>query len=171
MVERQSKFESLVDVLNLILGTFLVLTPWTFGLVAGFPPHGNIPSGVLDAWAAGTAIDLMAAAAIVALAKWQEWTSFLVGLWTTGAPWFLGFGGSPDARWAHVIVGIAVASLAGGELLLLSRRPRPRHDRTLKVIDSAGESPASADIVIARGRRPTTKHDQSVVIPFVGRRT
>jgi SPW repeat-containing protein len=171
MVERQSKFEVLVDVLNLVLGTFLVLTPWTFGVIAGVPRHGDIAPGVLNAWVAGTAIDLMAAAAIVAFAEWQEWTSFFIGLWTAGAPWFLGFGGSPHARWVHVSVGIAVATLAGVELLLLDRRSPPRSDRTLKVIDSAGNSPATAEVVIARERRPAIKHDQSVVIPFVSRRT
>jgi hypothetical protein len=166
MIERQSKFEILVDALNLVLGTFLVLAPWTFGLIAGFPEHSQTTAAVLDAWAAGATIGLTAAAAIVAFAEWQEWSNFFVGLWTIGAPWFLGFGASPGARWVHVGVGAAVAALAGFELFLLDRRFPARPDRILTVIDATGDSAVAADVAIARERRPVARPHQSVVIPF-----
>src|SRR5271166_5221831 len=79
MIERTSKFEILVDALNLVLGTFLVLAPWTFGLVAGFPGQSQT-TAVLDACAAGTTIGLTAVAALVAFAEWQEWSNFFLGL-------------------------------------------------------------------------------------------
>jgi hypothetical protein len=170
MIERQSRFEILVDALNLVLGTFLVLAPWTFGLVAGLPGYGPTTAAVLDAWAAGTTIGLIAAAAIVAFAEWQEWSNFFLGLWTVGAPWFLGFGASPAARWVHVGVGAAVATLAGLELFLLDRRFPARSDRVLTVIDATGDSPVSADVTIARERRPVARPEQSVVIPFPAHR-
>jgi hypothetical protein len=166
MIQRQSKFEILIDALNLVLGTFLVLAPWTFGMVAGFPGHSEATAAALDAWVAGTTIGVIAASAIVAFAEWQEWSNFFVGLWTVGAPWFLGFGASPAARWVHVGVGAAVATLAGFELFLLDRRCPARPDRVLTVIDATGDVPVAADVMIARDRRPIAPPDQSVVIPF-----
>jgi len=168
MIERTSKFEILVDALNLVLGTFLVLAPWTFGLVAGFPGQSQT-TAVLDACAAGTTIGLTAVAALVAFAEWQEWSNFFLGLWTTGAPWFLGFAATPAARWVHVGVGAAVATLAGLELILLDRRCPARLDRAVKVIDTSDDMAAAANVVIPRERRPVARQDQSVVIPFPSR--
>ncbi len=148
MAGRQSKLEVLVDVFNLILGTFLALMPWTFGLMAAAPTHRGVTADVVNAWTTGLTIDLAAAAAIIAFAEWQEWVNFFAGLWTVGSPWFLGFGGNGGARWAQVAVGGAVAGLAAFELCLLDRRSAPRPGRTLKLIDvSTG---AVSEFVIPR---------------------
>ena len=162
MAGRQSRLEVLVDVFNLILGTFLALMPWTFGLMAAAATHRGVAADVVNAWATGLIIDIAAAAAIIAFAEWQEWVSFFAGLWTVGSPWFLGFGGNGAARWAQVAVGVAVAALAAFELCLLDRRSAPRPGRTLKLIDVSTGS--VSEFVIPRHASDTARQRAATVV-------
>jgi hypothetical protein len=164
MVDRQSRFEVLVDVFNLILGTFLALSPWIFGLLESAPAHKGLAADVLNAWTTGLTVDLAAGAAIVAFAEWPEWVNFFAGLWTIGAPWFLGFGGTAGARWVQVAVGASIAFLAGVELVLLDRRAMPRPKRTLKLIDFSAGSPEVSEFVIPQQRRDLTRHRPGTVV-------
>src|SRR5262249_10490202 len=98
--------ESFVDVINLILGGWLFLTPWIFGFTGG--------AAGWNAWIFGALIAVVAIAALAAFAEWEEWVNLALGLWLIVAPWTLEFAGNTTAMRNHVIVGIVVAGLAAG---------------------------------------------------------
>jgi SPW repeat len=107
--------ESFIDVINLILGGWLFVTPWVFGFAGG--------AAGWNAWILGAVIALVAIAALTAFAEWEEWINLVLGLWVLVAPWVLGFEANAAATRYHVIVGIVVAALAAIELWLVHRKP------------------------------------------------
>ncbi len=74
------------DVVNLILGAFLFVSPWIFGFDAGTVSP--------NAYITGIAIAILAIAALAAFAVWEEWLNLIVGLWAFVSPWVLGFQGT-----------------------------------------------------------------------------
>jgi hypothetical protein len=104
----------LCDVANLILGAFLLFSPWIFGFDAGKITQNATLSGIV--------IAVLAIAALAAFAVWEEWLNLIVGLWTLVAPWVLGFQGT-KAMTVHVVVGVLVAILAAIELWIMSQHP------------------------------------------------
>ena len=98
----------LCDIANLILGLFLLLSPWIVGY-SGSPVQNALISGVVIA---GLSI-----AALAAFAQWEEWVNLLLGLWVLVSPWVLGFQGTTAAT-VHIVVGILVAALAAIEMWL-----------------------------------------------------
>ena len=60
------KRETIADVTNLVLGAWLFLTPWIFGFVSNAAASWN-------AWLSGVAIGVVALAAQLAFAEWEEW--------------------------------------------------------------------------------------------------
>lgn len=105
-----------LDVVNIVAGIALVLSPWLLGYAAEV-------SAVWHASIAGIVIVLLAAGALLAFNKYEEWAALAVGLWTVAAPWVVGFAGLATAMWTHVIVGIVVAALAAGSLWFAGNRP------------------------------------------------
>jgi hypothetical protein len=93
------------DPLNLILGVWMVVSPWALRHDANMVPTSNaVILGIL-----------IAVAALVALFKvmaWEEWVNVLLGVWLVISPWVLAFSGLMMAMWNAVIVGIVVAALA-----------------------------------------------------------
>jgi hypothetical protein len=104
----------LCDVANLILGAVLFFSPWMFGFEAGVASENAIIAGIV--------IAVLAIAALAAFAVWEEWLNLIVGLWVLVSPWVLGFQGT-TAMTVHVVIGAAVAILAGVELWIMSRTP------------------------------------------------
>src|SRR4030088_3634723 len=104
----------LCDVANLVLGAFLFFSPWMFGFDAGKVSQNAYISGIV--------IAVLAIAALAAFAVWEEWLNLIVGLWVLISPWVLGFQGT-TAMTVHVVIGAAVAILAGIELWIMSRTP------------------------------------------------
>jgi SPW repeat len=107
--------ESFIDVVNLILGAWLFLTPWIFGFAGG--------AAGWSAWILGGVIALVAIAALTAFAEWEEWINLLLGLCVIAAPWTLAFEANGSALRNHVIVGVVVAALAALELWLVHGKP------------------------------------------------
>lgn len=93
------------DPVSLILGLWLIASPWVLGHAAEARPMWNaVILGVL-----------VAAAALIALFRvmaWEEWVNLVFGVWLLLSPWVLAFGGLAAAMWNAVIVGAAVAVLA-----------------------------------------------------------
>ncbi len=117
MLEQRWRKESIIDYIKLALAAFLILTPWIFGFTSVAVVSGN-------AWISGAVIGLASIAAIVALAEWEEWVSFALGLWVMISPWVLGFHTTViSAMRADVAVGIAVALIAAAELWMIHRNP------------------------------------------------
>lgn len=105
-----SKTGVVCDVVNLILGAFLFLTPWLFGYAPGAESW--------NAWIAGVIIAVLSIAALSAFAEWEEWLNLIVGLWVIVSPWLLSFSTNVTAMWINVIIGIVVAVLAAIEIWL-----------------------------------------------------
>jgi hypothetical protein len=107
--------EAFVDVVNLILGVWLFVTPWIFDFAGG--------AAGWNAWIIGALIALIAIAALMAFTEWEEWANLVLGLWAIVAPYNLGFEGNKQALANHLIVGIAVAVLAAVELWVTYHKP------------------------------------------------
>lgn len=104
--------DTALNVGNLILGAILFLSPW----LLGFQAEGY---AAWNAWITGGIIAIVALMAALQAYGLEEWVNLLAGLWALLSPWTLGFSGVASAMWTHVVVGVIVAVLAGGELWLL----------------------------------------------------
>lgn len=106
--------ESILDIYNLTLATFLFVSPWLFAYARG--------NAQLDIWISSAAVAVTAVAAILAYANWKEWLNVLLGAWLIVSPWVLGF---THTRAMHfsIGIGIAVAFMAIVELLAVNFRP------------------------------------------------
>ena len=99
-----------------ILGAWLFLTPWIFGFVPNTAASWN-------AWLSGVAIGVIALAALLAFAEWEEWISLLLGVWVAVSAWAVGFAIHATPTWVHVVTGIFVAVVAGVRLWFIHRSP------------------------------------------------
>jgi hypothetical protein len=93
------------DVVNVLLGIWLVVSPWVLAYV----------DETMAAWNAaviGVVIALAAMSALVAYEKWEEWITAALAAWLIASPYVLGFGGMQAAAWNHLAVGLLVGILA-----------------------------------------------------------
>lgn len=93
------------DPVNLILGIWMLISPWVLG-------YQGETSAMWNAVVLGI---LIGAAAIGALAQpkaWAEWANVVLGIWLVIAPWILGFSAMREPMANAVIVGVATAVLA-----------------------------------------------------------
>lgn len=93
------------DAINLVLGLWLIASPWAFGFVTDQAPTWN-------AWAVGVVIAVAALAALIAFNQWEEWAEAVLGAWLIVSPYLLGFDAMMSATLNQAVVGIIVAGLA-----------------------------------------------------------
>ncbi|MBI2718246.1 MAG: SPW repeat protein [Rhizobiales bacterium] len=93
------------DVVNLVLGLWLVVSPWVLNYV-------TTPNAAWSAWAVGAVISYAAFAALVALQKREEWVNAVLAGWLIVSPFMLGFGTNTATTWNQIIVGAIVGALA-----------------------------------------------------------
>jgi hypothetical protein len=110
--------EKLTDIVNLVLGAGLFLSPWIFGFASDTSASWN-------AWMSGIVIAGLAIAAITAYAEWEEWLNLVVGAWVAVSPWLVAFTTNTTAVWVHLIAGVLVALLAALGIWL-ARQDYPR---------------------------------------------
>ena len=108
--------EAILDVYNLVLGTFLFVSPWLFAF-----PHGIAG---LDVRASAAAIAVAAIAALFMFAEWEEWIVLVAGVWLVISPFVLGFQHSA-AQHISIAVGVPVTYFAALELWLIHYRTPP----------------------------------------------
>lgn len=104
------------DVVNIVAGLGLLLSPWYLG-------YATETYAAWNAWIVGAAVTLIAIAALFAFHQVEEWANIGLGLWAVIAPWVLGFPAVASAMWAHVIAGLVVAVLAAVSLWFTTNRP------------------------------------------------
>src|SRR5512141_2335660 len=92
--------ESALDVYNLLLAMFLLISPWLFARANG--------TAAADLRASGAAIATLSLAAMIAFASWEEWANLLLGLWLIVSPWMLGFAHTRAMHFS-IAVGVTVA--------------------------------------------------------------
>lgn len=100
--------ERFCDVLNLILGAALFISPWVFGFAPGLTTQNALVCGII--------IAVLSLMALSAFAEWEEWLNLIVGLWVLVSPWVLGFAGATTATRVHVVIGAIVAIVAAIEI-------------------------------------------------------
>ena len=110
--------ENLPDFINLVIGGFLLISPWLFGFMGETVAAWN-------AILAGAFIAVLAVAAIAAFDDWEEWLSLAAGAWVAVSPWLLGFTGNSMAMRVHAIAG-AVVAVAAAVRLWLAHNGFPR---------------------------------------------
>jgi membrane protein YdbS with pleckstrin-like domain len=93
------------DVVNLVLGIWLAVSPYVLGYADQATPAWN-------AYVVGVVILVIAAAAIWAFQKWEEWINAVLGLWLIVSPWILGYSEVATPLWNQIIVGVVVGGLA-----------------------------------------------------------
>lgn len=111
--------KSVQDWIMLVCGILLFVSPWTLGFSAETPARA--------AWVGGIVIAVMAIAALVQFAEWQDWIALIAGVLVIVAPWALGFAAMPFAVWAFVILGLIVALASLSEIWMLHSRERAAH--------------------------------------------
>lgn len=98
------------DAVNVLLGAWLVLSPWALG----FQGDALVTS---NAVLVGLALVATALGAILVPRAWEEWTEAFIGLWMMASPWVLGFYGLRQAMFGAMITGLVVIVLAMWTLL------------------------------------------------------
>jgi hypothetical protein len=93
------------DAVNLVLGLWLIVSPWALSFAADRRPMWN-------ASAIGLIIAIAALAALISFHKWEEWIEAALGLWLIVSPYILSFTSQMHATVNQVVIGIIVAALA-----------------------------------------------------------
>ena len=93
------------DVVNALLGVWVVLSPWALGFQGTTTPTAN-------AVVVGVALIAAALGAMLVPRAWEEWTECALGVWLVISPWVLGFGTQRDPMLAAVFSGVVIAVLA-----------------------------------------------------------
>jgi hypothetical protein len=107
--------ESVLDLYSLMVGLFLLASPWLFGFAN--------ESARIDIWVSSALIAATSIVAIVMFSDWEEWLNLFLGFWLIVSPWLLGF---PHTKAMHFCIGagIIVTFMAGLELWLLKYDPQ-----------------------------------------------
>jgi hypothetical protein len=93
------------DPVSLILGLWLLISPWALQYQGEVNPRWN-------AVVVGIVVAAIALYAMFQVMAWQEWVNAALGIWLVISPWALGFAGLAAAMWNAVIVGAVIAVLA-----------------------------------------------------------
>lgn len=94
------------DWLNASFGLWLIIAP-----IVGVGQLDD--AAAWNSYLMGTLVLLVAAAAIVRVRPWEEWTNLVAGLWLLASPWSLHFADQAGVMWNQVLVG-ALISIASG---------------------------------------------------------
>jgi hypothetical protein len=94
------------DWANLVLGAWMVVSPWALGFA-----DGNSPAA-LSAWIVGAAIVVFAVLAVSMPKAWEEAINVLLGVALLASPWALSFAAQETPTTNAAIVGVLVGALA-----------------------------------------------------------
>lgn len=114
------------DLVNLALGLWVIVSPWTITHIMAGPqnPAGATDAAMWNHYIIGTAVAVLAGAALFAFAAWEEWTNVVLGICLLVSPWLLGFGTSAALMWNAVVIGTLVLGFAGWALWDDQSEPR-----------------------------------------------
>jgi hypothetical protein len=103
------------DVISFLLGVWLFVSPWILG-------YANTGMPATLAWLLGIIVVVLAALAILASQRWEEWLNAAIGLWIFVSPWVVHARVNREALWNSLIVGALLVILS---LWSLSIDPGP----------------------------------------------
>jgi hypothetical protein len=105
-----TRIERWQDLINALLGLWLLVSPWVIGDVDG-------SAAMWNAVIAGLVLAALALGAMVIPRAWEEWAQGAIGAWLIGSPWVLAFSERQGPMLNAMWVGIAVVALALWTLL------------------------------------------------------
>ena len=105
----QFKLKRWQDQVILLLGLWLIVSPWALGYAEGTPQ-------MINALASGLVIAVLAAFELYKTYFWAVVVNLLVGVWVAVSPWVLRLADQGPILWTCLIAGIAVVVLALWEL-------------------------------------------------------
>lgn len=105
--------------LNILLGIWLIISPWIYGYTAA-----NGVGGVWNSVIVGIIIAVLAAIRFFGAFSqaWMSWINALLGLWMIISPWVYNYTLDTGRMWNSIIVGILVVIF--GVWSALASRPR-----------------------------------------------
>lgn len=95
-----------VDWVNVILGVWLIASPWLLTSTAGGEPNA------WSSWGVGAGIVTLAVFAMYKPAVWGDSVGIILGAWLMASPWLLGFNSDPVAATNAVVIGALVIGYA-----------------------------------------------------------
>jgi hypothetical protein len=98
------------DWLDMVLGFWLVISPWVLGF------SGSDPAATRNAVIVGIVIAALSALTFLAYHIVEEWIDVILSLWLIVSPLVLSTSGSPVVVADFVIVGGVVLALSGYEI-------------------------------------------------------
>lgn len=93
------------DVANLILGLWLLISPWVLSYMGE-------TVAALNAYIVGIIIAVAAAAALVAFHKWEEWVNVALAAWLIISPFLLSYPMMASAMTNQIVIGVVTGLLA-----------------------------------------------------------
>jgi SPW repeat len=109
--------EATLDIYNLVLGGFLLLSPWLLAFTN--------ETARIDIWVTSAGIVLFSGAAVIVFAEWEEWINLVLGAWLIVSPWLLGFTHTAAMHWS-IGIGAAVLFVTALEVWLI-HYDQPEH--------------------------------------------
>ncbi|MBI4498070.1 MAG: SPW repeat protein [Chloroflexi bacterium] len=106
-----------------ILGLALLVAPF----VLGFSDHTAALWASLLLGGAITLVSVVKALAQDAMATWEYWIAAIAGVVAVVAPFLLGFSDHAAALWTSLLLGTAVAALAGYQVFFAEAETHPTH--------------------------------------------
>jgi hypothetical protein len=106
MENQDSRFQ---DWTNLAVGFGLAIYPWVIGYA------DNVVATRVSV-IAGALVFLVAGAALIRFAEWEEWLNMLLGLCVAASPFVFGLTGNEMATQALFLGGLIVIAMSGWEL-------------------------------------------------------
>jgi len=93
------------DPVNLILGLWMLISPWVLG-------YQGETTAMWNAVVLGILIGAVAIGALAQPKAWEEWANVVLGIWLVISPWVLGFSTMREPMANAAIVGVVTAVLA-----------------------------------------------------------
>ena len=89
---------------NILLGIWLIISPWVFGYVSAGP------APMWNSVVVGALVVILAATRFSTphTAPGLSWTNLVLGLWTIASPWIYVYENLDNAMWDNVATGIAI---------------------------------------------------------------
>jgi hypothetical protein len=114
MENQDTRFQ---DWTNLAVGFGLAIYPWVIG-------YSDDEVATRISVISGLLIFLVAGAALIRFAEWEEWLNMLLGIVVAASPFLFGLTGNELATQALFLAGVIVIAMSGWELWAI-HNPEP----------------------------------------------
>ncbi|MFN9709744.1 MAG: SPW repeat protein [Burkholderiales bacterium] len=105
-----NKLKHWQDVVNLLIGVWLLISPWAMGL----QDQGTITANFVIV---GLALIALTLGALFVPKAWEEWSACAAGLWLVASPWLLDFASHLNATRNALAAGAAVVLMCVWSLM------------------------------------------------------